>query len=307
MQARLSWVTMFALRNTGLTLVLVWLWLTCASCALMETKPDPEIFYAIPPVTYLREHPGYASQIVATLYRGEQVAVLSSLEDAWCRVQRKEGGQVGWMQRPLLSPAPVPPETYYVQAQEVPLRDDPQEEVLSRLILHRGDQVRKLAENQQGWWRVLVEKDKSLGWLPAAAVAASPPPASSPESAARPSGQAGRGPGSASQIAPKTHNFVATATLELHLLPLLSSQVVKVLQFNDKVEIVAASGAAWRKVKYPETGAQGWTLARFLSESPGKAPKSLAPKKKKAPKKPKPPDLKKDQPLQPEDPDPEVM
>lgn len=298
---------MCALRILGFILLLAWLAMTCTSCALTGARQGPEVFYTIPPVTYLREHPGYASQIVATLYQGEQVTLLSSLEDAWCRVQRKEDGQVGWMQRPLLSAAPIRLETYYIQAPEVPLREDPQEDVLSRQVLRRGDQVRKLSENQQGWWRVLAEKDKSLGWLPAATVAASPPPESSPESAARPSGQDGGGPGYAPRPAPKIHHFVAAATLELHLLPLISSPVVKVLQFNDKIEIVAASGAAWRKVKYPETGAQGWALARFLSESPGKAPKSFAPKKKKAPKKPKRPDLKKDQRLPPEDPDPEVM
>jgi uncharacterized protein YgiM (DUF1202 family) len=176
----MSKATIFALRNLGLTLVLVWLLMACTSCALTGSRQGSEVFYTIPPVTYLREYPGYASQNVAILYRGEQVTLLSSMEDTWCRVQRGEGGQVGWIQRPLLSAAPVPLETYYIQAHEVPLREDPQEDVLSRQILRRGDQVRKLSENQQGWWRVLVDKDKSLGWLPAATVAASPPPESSP-------------------------------------------------------------------------------------------------------------------------------
>jgi len=303
----MSTATMIALRNLGLTIVLVWLLMACTSCALTGFRQGSEVFYTIPPVTYLRQYPGYASQIVATLYRGEQVTLLSSMDDTWCRVQRGEGGQVGWIQRPLLSAAPVPPETYYIQPQEVPLRDDPKEDVLSRQILRRGDQVRKLSENKQGWWRVLVEKDKSLGWLPAATVAESPPPESSRESAAPPAGQDGRGPVSAPRPAAKSHNFVAAATLELHLLPLISSPVVNVLQFNEKVEIVATSGSVWRKVKYSETGAQGWALARFLSESPGKAPKSFAPKKKEAPKEPKHPDLKKDQGIPPEDLDPEVI
>lgn len=298
---------MLAHRNLGLTIALVWLVMACAACALNGARPGGEVYYTIPPVTYLREHPGYASQTVATLYRGEQVTLLSGLEDTWCRVQRTEGGQVGWIQRPLLSAAPVPPETFYVQVQEVPLRDDPQEDVLSRQILHRGDQVRKLADNQQGWWRVLVDKDKSLGWLPAGTVGDSPPPAGVRESAAKPFGQDGRGPGAAPPPAAKAHRFVTAASLELHLLPLTSSPVVKVLKFNEKVEILAASGPDWRKVKYPQTGAQGWALARFLSDSPGKAPKSLAPKRKKAPKKVKRPDLKKDQGLPSEDLDPEVM
>ncbi len=298
---------MFGLGSLGRAVLLLWLLITSQSCALMETRPSPEVFYTMPPVTYLREYPGYASQIIATLYQAEQVTILSSITDNWCRVQTAAGGQVGWLQQPLLSAVPIRLETYYLQVDEAPLRNEPHEEVLSRQILRRGDQVRKLSENQQGWWRVLVENDKSIGWLPAAAVAAQPPTERPSGAAGQSPGQADPGAGSVKKPALKNTYFVAVAAMELHLLPLLSSPVVKVLKFNEKVQGVSQSGSGWLKIKYPETGAQGWALARLLSESPGKAPKTLAPKKKKAPKKPKRPDLQKDQRLQPEDPDPEVM
>jgi SH3-like domain-containing protein len=298
---------MFGLRSLVHSILLLCLLFTSLSCALMETRPGPEVFYTIPPVTYLREYPGYASQIIATLYQAEQVTILSSITDNWRRVQTVAGGQVGWLQQPLLSAVPIRLEIYYLQVDEAPLRNEPHEEVLSRQILRRGDQVRKLSENQQGWWRVLVENDKSIGWLPAAAVAAQPP-------TERPSGAAGKSPGQADagigpvkKQAPKNTYFVAVAAMDLHLLPLLSSPVVKVLKFNEKVERVSQSGSAWLKVRYPETGAQGWALSRFLAESPVKAPKTFFPKKKKTPPKPKRHELKKDQHLQPEDPDPEVM
>jgi uncharacterized protein YgiM (DUF1202 family) len=281
------------------------------SCALTQTltqtltgtKSGPEVYYTVPTVTYVREFPGYASQHVATLYHGEQVTILSKMEDNWCRVQTSDG-QRGWIQRALLSPVPLRVETYYVQATEVPLRPEPHKEVVSRQVLPRGTEVIKLAANEQGWWRVLVEKDKSLGWLPTESLADQPPPEKGPVVAGQPSEKETSETASSSQPAPKQF-FVAVNSLKLHLLPLFSSEVVKVLQFNEKVEEVYQSGPKWRKVRYPETGVQGWTRASYLSESALKAPKPAAGRKKHAPagkrglqKKPLGP---------PEEPEPEVM
>jgi hypothetical protein len=95
--------------------------------------------------------------------------------------------------------------------------------------------------------------------------------------------------------------YAATATLELRLLPLLTSQVVKVLKFNDKVEKLAQSGADWLKVKYPETGAEGWAPAQVLAGSPLAAPKVFPPIKKKPVKKPV------RQPARPGTPEPEEI
>jgi uncharacterized protein YgiM (DUF1202 family) len=288
-------------RKLASTSVFLCLLLLVNSCASFGAKQTPEVYYTIPPVTYLREFPGYASRIVVTLYHGEQVSMVSSREDGWCQVHVSQSRQVGWMPRPLLSEVPINLETYYVQANEVPLRDTPQEEVISRYVLYRGDKVSKLSENQQGWWRVLVEKDKRLGWVPAAVVSIKEPERAAP-------GKGITGPTEAS-LRPATQNsfYVATTTLKLQLLPLASSQVVKVLQFNDAVEKVSQSGPTWLKVRYPETGAQGWVLARYLSESPAKSPKTFTRKKKTTPRRPKQQQLQEEQSIPSEDLDPEVM
>jgi hypothetical protein len=296
---------MIALSGVGRSILLLFLLVILKSCALIGGRQAPGVYYTMPPVTYIRELPGYASEIVVAVYRGEQVKILSNIKDEWCQVQTVVGGETGWMQRPLLSPVPIPIETYYVQAPEVPLRPEPHQEIISRLVLHRGDEVRKLAENERGWWRVLAEKNKSLGWLPAATLASSPPPETLSGVAGQPS-QVGVQESSSSRSLPKQY-FVAAATLELHLLPLVSSPVVKVLQFNDKIEEVYQSDSKWLKVKYPETGVQGWTQTSYLSESPAKAPQPVRPKKKKAPRKTGPPKGKKKPTGQPEDLEPEIM
>lgn len=281
--------------------------MTLSSCALTSNltpkNHSPQVYYTVPPVTYVREFPGYASHNVGTVYHGEQVTVLSKMEDEdWCRVQTS-AGQQGWIQRALLSPVPLQVEIYYVQAAEVPLRPEPHQEVVSRQMLPRGAEVLKLAEDKQGWWRVLVEKDKSLGWLPADSVAPHPPPAAAVP--ARPP-EKGAAEKASSSPGPKQF-FVAVNSLELHLLPLFSSEVVKVLQFNDKVQEISQSGPKWRKVKFPETGVQGWTLASYLAESAQTAPKAASGRKKKAPTGSKRRGPKTKPSPQPEDLDPEVM
>jgi uncharacterized protein YgiM (DUF1202 family) len=288
----------------GLSKLLAFLFLITMvnSCALLKPKPPSNIYYTIPSVTYFRDNPGYASRNVATVYRGEQVKILSKIANDWCQVQTVPGGQVGWIQRPLLSPVPIPTETYSVKETEVPLRDVPQKEGLSRQVLRRGDKVRKLSENQQGWWWVLVEKNESLGWLPGTAL-------SEQANAAPPGGQAaGAGEsGSAGAAvsappAPPTYLYVAVANLDLHLLPLLTSQVVKVLKFKDKVEKIAPSGAEWLKVRFPETGAQGWVQAPTLTEAPSQTPKVFPPIKKRPLKR-----LRGVKPAEPETPQPEEI
>jgi len=266
---------------------LLLLLLVCASCALLQTQPPPSVYYTIPSVTYFRESPGYGSRNVATVYRGEQVKILSSIPDDWCRVQTVQGQQIGWIQRPLLSPVPIPTETFTVRENEVPLRDAPQKESTSRQVLHRGDQIRKLSENQQGWWWVLVEKDESLGWLPATAASPGASETAPAGLATAPAGGGAAGLTAPSPPAPRKDYYVATANLDLHLLPLLSSQVVKALKFNDKVERVAQSDSEWVKVKYPETGAQGWAQALSFTESPSAVPKVFPPVKKRTLKKPR--------------------
>jgi len=305
---------MNAFKSARRSIFLLFFLLMLSSCALTSNltsnlvpnkQVGPKVFYTVPPVTYIRELPGYASKNVGPVYHGEQVTILSIMEDEdWCRVQASSGQQ-GWIQRALLSPVPLRVETYYVQEPEVPLRPEPKQEVISRQMLHQGDEVIKLAEKEQGWWQVLVERDKSLGWVPAASLGAERPMPMAARAAAKPSDKKEAEAPSSSPPGPPQF-FVAVNSLELHLLPLVSSKVVKVLQFNDKVEEISRSGPAWRKVRFPETGVQGWTQESYLAKSPGTAPKAAV-HRKKAPARTKRPGPKKKTPGQAEELDPEVM
>jgi uncharacterized protein YgiM (DUF1202 family) len=276
---------LFSGRGLAKLLALLLMMAMAGSCALiqlhLQPQPSNNLYYIIPSVTYFRDNPGYASANVATVYRGQQVKILSSIADKWCQVEAVPGGQVGWIQRPLLSPVPIPTVTTTVTAAEVPLRDVPQKEAVTRRVLHKGDLVRKLSENQQGWWWVLVEKDESLGWIPGNTLSEQASAATTAGQTATTAGAGSRGAAVPASANPSSYLYVAVANLDLHLLPLFSSQVVKTLKFSDKVEKVAQSGAEWLKVRYPETGAQGWAPAPTLSESPAKTPKVYPPPKKR--------------------------
>jgi uncharacterized protein YgiM (DUF1202 family) len=288
------------------SLLLGALLVVCSACALVQPKATQEVYYTIPSVTYFRDSPGYASRNTATVYRGEQVLILSRLPDDWCRVQSVQGREIGWIQCPLLSPVPIPAATYTIQANEVPLRDVPQTEGASRQALQRGDRIRKLSENQQGWWWVLVEKNESLGWLPDTVVNKLAPDTAVAGQATAPSESNATGLNAASPAAPPKYLYVATPTVDLRVLPLDNAQIVRALKFHDKVESIAQSGHDWLKVRYAETGAQGWVRVLSLTESPAATPKVVSPPRKKLPKKSRP--LKPAAPETPqEDAEPEVM
>jgi len=245
------------------------------SCSSMNPKPSQEIYYTTPPVTFMREFPRYDSPNVAAVYRGDQVLILSRQADDWCLVQIVQSGKMGWIQSPLLSAEPIPTPTYSVQVSKVRLQDTPQKNATSPEVLYRGDKVRKLSENQEGWWMVLAEKDKSLGWIPATAVSERQPETASPMQAAGPSE---KGPAMVTASPPpasKQFYYVATSNLNLHSLPMVSSQVVNTLKFNDRVEKIGQSDSQWIKVRYPVTGSQGWARGIFLADSSLKTPRDF--------------------------------
>lgn len=229
------------------------------------TPRQPELFYSIPAVSYLRETPQYDSQVVAELYTADQVKLLNK-SDGWWQVQALRDDKIGWTQRDLLSENPIIPQDYYINADGVPLRPAPNEDILSRNLLSLGDLVQKL--DQKGdWWRVLVEKDKTIGWIPAKVVSKNPPGAAGSVEAEP--GISEKKAVSPTQTSPApNHFFVAAETLPLHIIPLSSSQVVKILVLNNKVEKIAQNDPEWMKIRYLDTGAEGWAQARYLKDSP---------------------------------------
>ncbi len=234
------------------------------SCA---TPPKIDSFYSIPTVSYLRECPNYDCPVVTEVYNADKVKLLEKKDANWWQVQSSRDLKIGWTQRDLLSEAPIVAKNYYVTAESLPLRDSPSEDVVSRNLLGYGDKVQKIAE-KGGWWRVLVNKDKSLGWVPAAQVSEEQPaPAEMEKGKSSESEQAVKGsPASTPPVKPGLY-YVAAETLKVYLIPLSTARVLKVLILNDKVEKISQHGSDWYKVRL-DTGAEGWVQVRFLKDSP---------------------------------------
>lgn len=254
---------------------------SCASQPQVETK-SPPAYYVTPVVTYLKECPGHDCKAVGELHRGDQVEQLEVKED-WLRVQATRSHLQGWLPRGLLAAEPVPIENYYVAVDSLELRECPSPDCPFRKILLKGERLEKIAENDQGWLRVLVEKDASIGWVPLAQLSdkpAQPPLKPEPEE--------------------KSYLYTAATATNLYSLPLFSSKLLKTLPLNQKVEILVRHGKDWFKVRHQASGAEGWAAARDLKESPVTAeppkPKRKF-RKKPAPKPTVPPE---GAPLEPE-------
>jgi uncharacterized protein YgiM (DUF1202 family) len=249
------------------------------SCAPIpkQMETSPTVYYTTPVVTYLKECPAYDCKVVGELYRADRVEKVE-VKDDWWRVRLAGGTLTGWLQSELLSPTPVAAAYYYVAADTLELRECPSPDCPFRKILLRGDRVQKIDANHQGWLRVLVEKDASIGWILASQVTDR---AQKPEAKPAPE---------------KDFYFAAASNVDLHSLPLFSSKVVKSLPLNEKVEKLAQHGKDWFKVRHPGSGAEGWTAAKDLKTSPVT---QEPPKRKKRFRK-KPASPKPEAPLEPE-------
>lgn len=281
--------------------LLVALLVLAPACATVPSPPQPRVFYSIPAISYLRSCPDLDCPVVSEIYLADEVQVLESLPSGWWRVKSRRDGAVGWTQRALLSERPLPGQTYFVVAKELPVRDSPHPEATSRRRLEFGDRVQKLTERQE-WWLVLVEKDRAIGWVPAVHLADKLPP--EPVTATQEGRTASGNPPPPSPV----YLYVASDTAALHLLPLKDSQVLRRLKLNDKVESIAESGASWRKVRFPETGAEGWVEARFLRQEPVTTRGQIVPARSKPARKAAPSDKAPPPHIVPEPgPEPEAM
>jgi uncharacterized protein YgiM (DUF1202 family) len=236
-------------------------------------------YYLITDMTYMRDGATYDSNVVGQLYKGDQVEKVEAGGSGWWRVRSGRSGQNGWIPSELLSPNPVPVVYVYV-TQTVSLRECPKEFCPALQMLSRGDQVQKVEQNDQGWWRVLVAQSRNLGWLPAKVLAEhlEKPQAKAPE---------------------PQYYFVAVRRLTLRREPRLNAEAITLLQFNDQVEKLEQNLTGWVKVRQPASGAIGWVPERFLGTTLLKFPRFEKPTKKKP------------QPLKPADgknpPEPEIM
>lgn len=263
-----------------------------SACAGPKASLTPELNYIISVITYLRECPEYDCKAVSELYKGDRVELLEKRENGWGKARSERTGHVGWLQTTILNREPVSVVVFYVTPETIPLREGPGQDYPSRKLLYRGEKIQKIDENDQGWWRVLTEKDKNIGWIPADLVSERfVPPVTV----------------STAKSAQKTYYYVASPSLNLQSLPLSSSKVVKVLQSQDKVEKLSQSNSEWYKVRHLTSGAEGWVIARYLKDSPVLTKPLTVPQKKKSKKKTAYPKPKGSTRPEPEKITPEVM
>ncbi|MFA4904237.1 MAG: SH3 domain-containing protein [Desulfobaccales bacterium] len=250
--------------------------LSLYSCA--TNNKNANYYYSIPTVSYLRDCPGYDCQVVAEIYNANEVRFLDKNDAGWWRVQSLRDQKIGWIQGDLLSNVPLITKNYYIVADELPLRDSPGEDIVSRKLLGYGDEVQKISEKND-WWRVLAEKDKAIGWIPAKMVSEI-----KPEHLMEP-GKTAEISSTASPPKTTSYYFVAAENIKLYIIPSIPSQVVKELKLNDPVEKISQSGSLWVKVRYPTTGAEGWAHARYFKDSPVTNKNQIVTEKKKILKK----------------------
>ena len=225
-----------------------------SSCAKTQVVKPPEgSFFVTPEITYLRDSPGDGGNVLGSLYRGDKVEIVDAGESAWWRVELRRSGQRGWVRKELLSPDPVATVFYYVKEDTLPLLECPRHDCIPLQLLFRGDQVQRVEEGDQGWWRVLMIKSRSFGWVPASALTE-------------------RIEDTQQKQIRKPYYYVAVGKLILRAKPSNRSQVIRTLRFNDQVQKIGET-KDWFQVRQPSTGALGWVISRDLETFPLIAPR----------------------------------
>jgi uncharacterized protein YgiM (DUF1202 family) len=247
-------------------LALALCWGVISSCAEAPVQPQQVTYYVAPSVTYLLEKPVYGSNILGPLYKGDKVEKVGSQLD-WWKVTMARSGQTGWIHQELLSPKPVTTQFYYVKRDSQPLLECPKSDCLPIQMLFRGAEVRKIAAGPKGWWRVLVPKSHSLGWIPADTLT------ERLEAARQPAPE-------------KSYYYVAVYKLGLRAIPTEHRKPFRTLKFNDQVAKIAET-KGWLKVRQPASGAVGWVKSNGLSTLPSIYPRGFRRPKKVRPFKPR--------------------
>jgi uncharacterized protein YgiM (DUF1202 family) len=191
-------------------------------------------------------------------------------------------------------PAPKP-EFSYVTPLVTYLRECPRLDCREVAEVHKSDQVEVLENKEGGWHLVKLLSSNQQGWIQGELLG-QVPPAQLSERPAKVQ----------TEVAPgKSVHYVAAPEAKLTNLPLISSQVIKILKLNDKMEIISHSGPKWSKVREWGGGAEGWIQARYLKDAPvAKEPQVI---RRKTAKKAGHVAPKEELPSQPEDVGPSAM
>jgi SH3-like domain-containing protein len=248
---------------TRLLILTVLLGLAWSCAGPPVVKPPEGPFSVTPEITYLRDSPGYEGKVLGPLYKGDKVVRLDVGESVWWRVELQRSGEQGWVRRELLSPDPLATVFYYVKEDTLPLLECPRRDCTPLQVLFRGDQVQRVEAGDQGWWRVLVITSRSLGWVPAAALAE-------------------RLEDTRQQQLRKPYYYVVVKKLVLRAKPSNHAEVVRTLSMNDQVEKIGET-EGWFNVRQPASGAVGWVVSRYLETLPSIFPRGEPVKKKPRP------------------------
>jgi uncharacterized protein YgiM (DUF1202 family) len=228
----LRWVLLFLL---ALPLIFA-----CGAPQATYTPAPLVYYYVLPTSTYLRDCPGYECGVVSMVYSGERVELQERDAYGWSRVRLVDRLGSGWIPSDLLSLSPVGA-TYYVAMNTVYLRECADYNCRALQLLHRGDQVEKIDQNNAGWWRVTALKTRTTGWLPASAVSARPGP---------------------------PFYYVAVNSLALRSGPGTSKKMLTTLGLNAQVELLSMGAGGWAEVRDSRSGTIGWVAFRYLESFP---------------------------------------
>jgi len=251
-------------RLIALTMLLA---LACSCVKAPMVKPPAGPFFVSSEITYLLDSPGANGNVLSPLYRGDRVAIVDAGESAWWRVELQRSKQTGWVRKELLSPNPVAPVFYFVKEDTLSLRECPRSDCMRLQLLDRGDEVQRVEKDDQGWWRVLVINSRSLGWVPAAALAERREDAQQKELR-------------------KPYYYVAVRKLILRAKPSNRSEAIRTLVVNNQVEKIGET-EGWFNVRQPSSGAVGWVISRYLDTLPSISPRGMPSGKKPRPSQPK--------------------
>ncbi len=234
------------------------------SCAQIPVVKAPEgPFFVTPEITYLLDSPGHGGKVLGPLYKGDKVELVDAGKSPWWQIKLQRSGQVGWIRQELLSSGPVATVFYYVNEDTLPLLECPRPDCLPLHLLFRGEQVRRVEAGDRDWWRVMVVKTHSLGWVPASVLT------ENIEDTRQ------------KQIR-KPYYYVAVRKLILRANPSNRGQVIRTLQFNDQVQKIGET-KGWYQVRQPSTGALGWVLSRDLVTLPLILPRGVPTKNEPKP------------------------
>ena len=226
--------------------------LSCAQTHVIQLPEGP--YFVTPRITYLLDRPTPDGNVLSPLFRGDKLDLVDGSDSTWWLVKLQRTRQTGWVRKELLTLAQTPTDFYYVKKDTLPLLECPRNDCIPLQLLFWGDVVQKIEEGEQGWWRVLAIKGRSLGWVQASALTKENP--------------------KARQQPRRLYYYVAIRELVLRAQPSPKGEAIRTLRFNNQLQKLDET-KGWFKVRQPSSGAVGWVFSRDLEPMPLISPRGM--------------------------------